>query len=221
MAFTLATGSQVFVARQFGASKTMSAVTKAAEAVATLEAGHGITAGTYIEVTSGWGKLNQRIVRVKAVATNDVTLEGIDTTGSAFTASGGVGSVRAITQWTEVTQVKDLSSSGGDLQMADATSISDVVERKIPTVRSAITMNLTVYDDPALAWYADVTVASDSATPYGLKMVLANGSRLVANSYWSLNKVPSVTKNEVLTTQLSLTYAADPVRYAAKHANET
>jgi len=215
MAFTLSTGATVNIAKTYSSSVNMTALTNAAEAVATLGAGHGVTVGDYLEITSGWGKLDKMVVRVKALATNDATLEGVNTTStSAYPAGGGVGSVRRITAWSQITQVKDLSSSGGDQQFADATTLSDVVQRQIPTTRSAVTMNLTVFDDPSLAWYADATKASDSSTPYGLRIDLANGSKVVANAYWSLQKVPMIAKNEVLGTQMSLTYAADPIRYA-------
>lgn len=216
MAITLATGSQIFLAKTYGSVVNMTAITNATEAVATLAAGHGVVVGDYLEVTSGWGKLDKKVVRVKTVATNDITFEGINTSStSVYSAGGGIGSIRRITAWDEVTQIKDMSSSGGDQQFADITSISDVVERKTPTIRSAVTGNLTVFDDPTLSWYATATSASDSASPVGLRFNLPNGSKLVANAYVSLMKVPQISKNEALTTQLSFTYAADPVRYSS------
>ena len=214
MSISLTTGTQLFIAKTYGPVVTMSAVSKATEAVATLGAGHAVIVGDYLEVTSGWGKLDKRVVRVKTVVTNDVTFEGINTSGTTYVALGGVGSVRRITDWDEITQIKDLSSSGGDQQFADVTDLGSTVEKKIPTTRSAVTGSLTVFDDPSLAWYATATLASDASLPTGLRFDLTNGSKLVANTYVSLLKVPQISKNEALTTQLSFTYAADPVRYA-------
>lgn len=215
MAITLATGSVISVAKTYGSSSTMSAITNATEAVATLGAGHGVVVGDYLEITSGWGKLDKRVVRAKTVATNDVTLEGINTSSTTtFPSGSGIGSIRRITAWDNLSQIKDISSSGGDQQFADITAIDDLVERKVPTIRSAVTMNMTVFDDPTLAWYATVTAASDTSTPAALRISLANGSKLVANAYWSLQKVPTITKNEALGTTISLAYAADPVRYS-------
>jgi hypothetical protein len=216
MAFTLSTGATVNIAKTYSAAIAMSAVTNATEAVATLAASHGVTAGTYLELTSGWGKIDKMVVRVKSVATNDVVLEGLNTSEQMyFTPGSGIGSVRRITAWTQLTQIKDISSSGGEQSFAEATTLDSLVERKIPTMRSAVTMNMTVYDDPALAWYADVTKASDSSTPYALRMDLPGGSKMLANAYWSLQKVPMIARNEVLGTQMTLTYAADPIRYAS------
>lgn len=215
MAKTLATGTIAAIAKTYGTVVNMTAISNAAEAVATLGAGHGVVVGDYLEVTSGWGKLDGRIVRVKTVAVNDITFEAINTVATTVYPSGtGTGSIRRITAWSNLSQLKDLSSSGGDQQYADVTAIDDVVERKMPTIRSAVTMDINVYDDPALAWYGDVTTASDSSSPYALRLSFPNGSKLVANAYWSLMKVPQVTKNEALGTKISLSYAADPVRYA-------
>ena len=78
-----------------------------------------------------------------------------------------------------------------------------------------MTMDLTVYDDPTLAWYATVVAASNSATPSGLRVTTANGAKVVANAYWSINRMPSMTKNEVLTTKVSLSFSSSPSRYAS------
>lgn len=216
MAITLSTGLTASVAKTYGTSVAMSAITNASEAVATLAAGHSVVVGDYLEVTSGWGRLDKRIVRVKTVVTNDVTFESINTSSTAKYPSGaGTGSIRRITAWTQLTQVRSLSATGGDQQFADTTAIDDVVARQIPTIRNAVTMTMDVYDDPTLGWYADVDTADASRTPFGLLMTFPNSSKLVANAYWSLQKVPTMAQNEALMTQISLSYAAEPVRYAS------
>lgn len=216
MAITLSTGLTASVAKTYGTSVSMTALTNATEAVATLGAGHSVVVGDYLEVTSGWGRLDKRVVRVKTVVTNDVTFEKIDTSSTAKYPSGaGTGSIRRITAWTQLTQVKALSASGGEQQFADTTAIDDVVARQVPTIRNAVNMTMDVYDDPTLAWYADVTVADEARSPYGLLMSFPNGSKLVANAYWSLQKVPTMAQNEALMSQITLSYAAEPVRYAS------
>lgn len=215
MAITLSTGATVAVAKTYSASHTMSAITNAAEAVATLAGGHGTSEADYLEITSGWDHLDKKIVRVKTVNVNDVTLEDIDTTSTTkFPTGTGVGSVRIITAWSQLSQVKAVSASGGAQNYADVSTISDTVDKQIPTTRSAVTMTLDVYDDPTLAWYADVSAADAARTPYGLLMTFPNSSVLVANAYWGLMKVPTMANKEALMTQISLSYAAEPTRYA-------
>ena len=93
--------------------------------------------------------------------------------------------------------------------------MSDVVERQIPTTRAAVNMTIDVFDDPTLPWYADVSAADAARTPYGLLMSFPNGSKLAANAYWSLMKIPTMAQNEALTSQITLSYAAEPTRYAS------
>lgn len=214
MSIGLSTGTILAIASTYGTSVTMSAISNATEAVATLAAGHGCVVGDYLEVSSGWGRLDKRIVRVKTVATNDVTLEAINTTSTTvYPAGSGTGSIRRITAWTNMSQIADLATSGGDQQFEDITALDDVIGKQIPTIRSPVTMNITVFDDPTLAWYAAIQAADDSRTPYGMRMSLPNGSKLIANAYWGLQRVPSVAINKALRTQVSLSYAAEPVRY--------
>lgn len=220
MAITLSTGSTIAIASAYSSPVVMSAVTNSAdavtEAVATVASAAGITAGTsYVEITSGWGRLDKRVVRVKTVAGLLLTLEGVYTNNTTlYPNGGGVGTIRVITGWTNLSQIKDISSSGGEQQFADITAIDDTVEKKQPTIRGAVSMTMNVFDDPTLPWYSTVTAASDTATPTALRISLANGSKLAANAYWGLQKVPTITKNEALGTSISLSYASDPIRYS-------
>lgn len=215
MAITLTTGTVVAIASTYGASVTMSAITNASAAVATLSGGHGVIVGDYLEVTSGWGRLDKRIVRVSVVAVNDVTFEGINTSSTTtYPAGTGTGSIRRITAWTNMSQVQGSSTSGGDLQYTDITAIDDVVQKQAPTIRSSVNVTLTVFDDPALGWYSAVSSADEGRTPVGVRFTFPNSSKLLANAYWNLQRTPSFQTNDSLKSQVGLTFCADPVRYA-------
>ena len=96
MAVKITNGSIVHIASGKAAAKNVTAATNAAEAVLTVAA-HGLTAGDYVVVTSGWGSLNGRVFRVKAADTGTVTLEGADTTNTdKYPAGGGVGKIEKI-----------------------------------------------------------------------------------------------------------------------------
>lgn len=215
MAITLTTGSTLSVAKTYAASLNFTTATNASPCALTV-VGSTIVAGDYVEVNSGWGLLDKRLVRAGAgTSATSIVLEGIDTTDTTkYPAGAGVGSVRKVSTWTQITQVRSISASGGQQQYADVTSIVDVVTRQIPTVRGAVEMTVDVFDDPTLAWYADVMKADDARAPYGMILAFPNGSKTVANAYWSLMRVPTMAQNEALMTQISLSYAAEPVRYA-------
>ena len=220
MAITLSTGATIAVAKTYvpaytAAGTTITGITGANPAVAS--ATNTLSIGDYVVISSAWGLLDQRVCRVSAASGSTFTLEGIDTSDGVKypnAPTGGAGSFKKITAWSTLSQVKGINASGGGQQFADITSITDTVKRQIPTVKDAVTMTVDVYDDPTLPWYADVLAADTARSPYALKMDFPNGSKLVANSYFSLMKVPTMAPNEALMTQISLTYAAEPVRYA-------
>jgi len=220
MAITLSTGATVAVAKTYSpilslAGTTITAISNASPASVT--ATHSLSAGDFVVIASSWGLLDMRVCRVAGVTgTTAFTLEGVDTSDTAkYPATTGIpATFRKITAWSQLSQVKGVSASGGAQQFADITSITDTVKRQIPTIKDAVTMTIDVFDDPALSWYADVSVADDARSPYGLLMTFPNGSKLVANSYWSILDVPTMVTNEALMTQISLSYAAEPLRYS-------
>jgi hypothetical protein len=215
MAITLATGTQVAIASTYGSASTMSAITNAAEAVATLAGGHGVVVGDFLEVTSGWDRLNGRIVRVKTVSTNDITFENINTTSTSRYPTGtGTGSIRRITAWTTLSQITaNISVSGGDQQFADITTLTDTVQKQIPTVRSPVQVTLPMFYDPGLPWWATVQSAAESATTVAMRMIFPDSKRLVSNAYWSLRQVPTV-EDSTLRGEVSVSFFSDPTVYA-------
>jgi hypothetical protein len=215
VAITLAVGTTVAIASTIAAAKTMSAISNAAEAVATLEASHGIVQGDLFVVYSGWDRLNGRVVRAKAVATNDVTLEGVDTQDTTlYPAGSGTGTVREVTAWTNISQITaGISVAGGEQNFADVTTIVDAIQKQIPTTRSPIQVTLPVFDDPALAWYSVVRTASETSAATPMRMVFPNGSRLLALAYWSLQQVPTI-EDSTLRASIDLSFASSPTRYA-------
>ena len=216
MTVSVAVGSLFHFGSALGASKAMSAITNAAEAVATLEASHGIAVGEYaIVATTGWGLLLGRAVRAKTVATNDVTLEGIDTQSvTKYPAGAGVGTVQEVTTWTEMTQIATIDTSGGDQNFADASSMQDVDDREIPTSRTATRYTFNIHDDAALAWYATMRSVAEALLPRPLRITLPDGSKWLANGYFTFNENPRLSRNETTKAQVTFSTSARPIRYA-------
>ena len=220
MAITLSTGALIKIAKTYVPAYNVpgtpiTQITNANPAVAS--ATNSLSNGDYVLISSGWGLLDQRIVRVASVSGSTFALEGIDTSDTSKYSGGptaGAGTFKKVTAWTTLSQVKGVSASGGAQQFADITAITDTVKRQIPTVKDAVSMVIDVYDDPTLPWYADVMVADTARSPYALRMTFPNGSELVANAYWSIMKVPTMATNEALMTKIDLSYAAEPMRYS-------
>lgn len=214
MAITLATGTVAAIASTYAASSNMTAITNATEAVATLAAAHGVVVGDYLEVTSGWDRLNGRIVRAKTVATNDVTFELINTASTTnYPAGTGTGSIRRITAWTNLSQLtSDISVSGGDPNFADITTLTDTTQKQIPTTRSAQTITMNTFFDAALGWVSTVISAADSAVATGLRLSFPNGNKAVGNGYWSYQKFPTIS-DSTLRGKVDVSFSAEPVIY--------
>lgn len=216
MAITLAVGTTIAIASTYGAAKTMSAISNAAAAVATLEASHGVIVNDIIEVTSGWQRLTNRVVRVSNVATNDVTLDGVVTTSTArYPAGTGVGSVREITAWAEIGQLtRDIQVSGGEQQFADITTLQDVVDQEIPTRRSPVRVSLPLFFDAALSFVPIVREAAETTALTAVRFLYPNGNVLYANAYWTQQDIPTI-EDSTLRGRIDLALRGVPTLYAA------
>ena len=79
------TGTNIFVASVFATALSFSAASNATECVLTMASTTGLANGDFVEVSSGWGRLNLRAARIKNVVLNtSITLEGMDTTSTTF-----------------------------------------------------------------------------------------------------------------------------------------
>jgi len=216
MSISLPNGAIVSIASGYGASKVMSVLTNANPAVATLEASHGVATGDYIEVTSGWSRLTDKIVRAGTVSVNDVPLEGYNTSlTSIYPAGTGTGSVREITGWTQLSQVLSSTSNGGEQQFLEYQLLESDAQKRIPTFKSAAGLTMSIADDPTLAGYILASTANDDRLARAVKVVLPNGAILLYNAYISLNKTPSLTVNEIMAVEVTLSLLNEPVRYAS------
>jgi len=215
MSIIASQGLQLAIAGTFGTQFTISALTNASEGVATLSASHGIIVGDVFEVTSGWKRLNQRVVRAKTVATNDVTLEGISTVDSpvgSYPSGEGVGTGREISAWTTISQLlPDVSVSGGGFRTTDITEIDDIRAKQLPTLAEAVSLTFKYHWDASLSWRATVEAAARAGAAYPFRL-LKGSTKLYGNAYWGYNSEPSI-ENGVLVGSITLSSVADIVTY--------
>lgn len=215
MSVSLPNGSIISIASAYGTAVPVSAVSNANSAVATAT-GHVLTDASILEVTSGWSQLDQRILRLNNPLTNTFEFEGFDSSNtSKFPAGGGIGSVRAISSWVQVTQILESTSQGGEQQYTQFGFLEDSKERQLPTVKTAESLNLQIGDDQSLPWYALMIAADEDRLPRAIRVTLPSGAVLYYNAYVSINKTPTLTRNEIMKLSASLSFVADPTRYAA------
>lgn len=215
MAVSLPNGATVEIASGIGSALTVSALTNADPGVATSTA-HGLTDGDYVIVTSGWSRLTDRVVRVDDSDTNTFALEDIDTSStSVYPAGAGTGSVKKVTGWTQLQQILTSTSNGGEQQFLDYQFLESDAAKRIPTFKSPAGLAFTVADDPTLAGYILAKAANDDRLPRAVRVNLPNGAKLLYYAYISLAPSPSLSVNEVMAVQVTLSLLGEPVRYAS------
>lgn len=198
MSVSLPNGVILSLATSYVTADIVSAVTNANPAVATTSAPHGIVTGAFIEVTSGWSRLNQRIVRAIGASASVLSYDGIDTTNATnYPVGTGIGSVREIAAWTQIGQILDLTSNGGDMQFTTYSFLEQDFESQLPTQANPMSIAMIIADDPTLAGYTALKAVADTRVLVGLKAVLATGSIILYNGYVSFNETPTMTKNQI------------------------
>lgn len=212
MALQLPNGSTIHIGSQVAALKNVTAATNAAETVLTANA-HGLANGDFVIYRGGWSRLANRVFRVTGVDANSFKLEKQDTSDAQqFPAGQGIGTVQKITAWTWLSQILEVSTSGGEQQFYNFAFLEDDFERQIPTTESAASLTIKLADDPTLAGYIAAKKAADSAGEVALQIKLKNGSVLSYLGYLSLNETPTLTRNEAMAVTVTFSLSSKPVR---------
>ncbi len=212
MAVKLPDGSTLSLANSYATAVTVTAVSNATTAVCTAAA-HGLTTGSFVEITSGWSGLNARVFKVGAVTASTFELVGMDTSDTVkYPAGGGIGSVRSILAWTQVQQILDFSTSGGEQKFIDYEFLEDDFGRQMPGSFSAQSLTIGIADDPTLPGYIALKTASDARAIRAMRLSLRDGTNVLYNGYVSLNETPSATKGQVMQVKASLALCSKPVR---------
>lgn len=216
MSASLPNGSVVSIASTYGTGGTVSAITNAVQGVATLSASHGVIAADVFEIVSGWEFLSNRIVRALSVATNDVTMELIDTSSTTIYPAGqGAGTFREITAWTTVGQILESTSDGGEQQFNEFQYLSGKTQQRLATVKSAQGVTFRIADDPTAlsAAYTLLRAADLDGVQRAVRVVLPSGKILYYNATISFNDNPSLTVNEVMAVTMRLSFTGILTRY--------
>lgn len=145
-----------------------------------------------------------------------VSLEGVNTTNVAtYPAGSGAGSLVEVTGWQQITQILETSSSGGEQQFVTYEFLEDDAQHQIPTVKSPVAFTFKIADDATLAHYAVLDAADLSRTPQAVRLLLPTGSVIYWNAYVTLSRTPTLTKNEVMGLQVTMSLVSEVTRYAA------
>jgi hypothetical protein len=214
MAARLPDGAIVSLATTTAATKTIATISNASPGSCGATS-NGYSNGDIVVIASGWSNLNNRVVRVASAATDTFALEGIDTSStSLYPAGSGAGTAAKVTVFTQIAQIMNFTTSGGEQQFTNYSFLEQSFETQVPTYFSAQTMTLDIADDPSLAGYIALKAAADARASRALKILLPDGSSLYYYGYVSFNETPSVSKGQIMQCRATFSLQSRPVRYA-------
>lgn len=214
MSVQVPNGTIFAIASGYGSPVTVTALSNASEAVAT--ATNTFSNGDFVEVTSGWSRLTNKVVRLKTVSGSGFTLEGIDTSNTTiYPAGAGTGTVRKVTGFTQIAQVLSSNTSGGEQQFTTYQFVEADAQKQIPTFKTPQTLTLSIADDAAQPGFIALGVANDDRAQRAIRATLPSGSLILYNGYCSLNRTPTMTVNEIMACQATVSMLAEAVRYAS------
>ncbi|MGK5017701.1 phage tail tube protein [Janthinobacterium sp. HLS12-2] len=213
MSISLPNGATLKLATVYGPAISITAASNASPAVLTAAA-HGLANGDLVEVTSGWSRINNRIYRVSLSAAGTFALEGLDSSNTTtYTPGGGIGSVRKINTLTQITQILETTSSGGEMGFTEVSLLENDFSTQLPTQASAQSIAISIADDPTLAGFIAVKAAAETRSPRALVVTLPNNSIILYNGIVSLDETPSLTKNSIMAVKSTFSLQGRPVRY--------
>lgn len=212
------TGTTFHIASAFGSSLATSAASNATECVLSMASTTGLANGDYVEVTSAWGRLNKRAFRIKAVVLNtSITLEGCDTSNTTFFPAGqGVGSVRKVNTFTQITQATAVSSSGGDPVSVEYKYLESDVRNSINDGFNATSYQLTLDADAiGTAGYAALRALTDVQTDTILRINKRSGAVSLVPCTVALNEADQMNDGQITTVNAAFNGNNRMTKYAA------
>jgi hypothetical protein len=212
------TGTTFHIASAFGSALAFTTASNAAECVLGMAVTTGLANGDIVEVTSGWGRLNLRVMRIKnVVASTSITLEAIDTTSTVFFPTGsGAGTVRKITTFTQMQQVLGIQNSGGDPKNVNYKYFESDVEFQINDGFGAQTMTLELdADSIGTAGYTAAKSLTDTQSNTCLRINTRNGAVIYQPATIALNESVQFQDGQVNRVRLAINGNNRLVRYAS------
>lgn len=216
MTVRFSTGSQFAIASTYGSSVAVSAASNASSCVITVADASTFVVGDIVEFSSGWERANNRLFRISAKVGSDLTLEGLNTTStSLYPAGSGTGTIREITAWTTITQVRGTNPQAPSNEFEDISTMANAIIVEVPVAQRLGGLSLEVLDDASASYVAIVEAAADAIALTGFRISQADGAKIYANGYYTYSKVPTFPTRGVLTNNIDFKYAAVPVRYTS------
>lgn len=195
------------------AAKTITAITKASPGVATSTA-HGYSNGGVVFLTvSGMYQLDDKPVRVANVTADTFELEGIDTTLFDTFSSG---TAEKVTLGTSITTATTVSSSGGNFDFIDSTTIHANAKSQLPGLPEATTFTMDHIWDVTDTGLLALKTASDNQAKRVFQFTFGTGGKkMLFAGYVGCSLLPGGSAQQMVTTQSVITMNGTPTYYGS------
>ena len=196
------------------AAKTITAISKAAEAVIT--ATHDFQVGDLIVIdeVAGMFEINKRVVRVKSINTTvDFTCEGLDSTNWTTYVSGGT--AQKVSTLLAFDNVTSFNFPEPQPNRIDVTPISSSQKVEVFGLDDAPVATMNMNSDPLGATIVELRKASLAKTTRAFRVTTQTGQVLIFNAYVAGGRGFDGAVGAVATGQASMTFAAPEQWFAS------
>jgi hypothetical protein len=211
MAVTLPDGTRFYVSKTFKAQSTVTGITNAADPVVSVSGGGGqLATGDVVVIDNDWSNVRERAFKTGSGG----KLLGVDTTDTAkFPPTSAAGTLRAVATWQALSQVTEVSSSGGEQNFVTYRFIENNYQSQLPSASSPITLTLTLGDDPADEGQKFLLTASEARQPLVLRATLPTAAEIYYYGYLGFQPLPSMSADSIMTVQATFSISGSATRY--------
>lgn len=200
----LPNGATVQIATSLSAAIPFTAITNAAPPVVTATA-HGLTAGDYVMVQSGWCELDGRVFKIATSTADSFSLVGADTTDTTkFSPGQGAGGVEEITGWTDLPCIVNSATNGGEQQFTEVACLQEDSPTNLPNGFSAATLSFDISDDDSSTAIEIMEELTEDQETSVVRVGLRTGKEILYPGYVSITPFPTLTRGEVMTRTVSV-----------------
>lgn len=199
--------TRIEMQKTLGSAKTITAISKASEAVIT--ATHDFAIGDLIVLAGivGMTQMNDLVVRVKSVSTTvSFVAESLDSTGFSTYVSGGTAT--KVTAFDTFDSATSFSFPEPAPNKIDVTTVHDNTKKEVFGLDEAPQITLPLIADPTSVVSISLRAASAAKTTRVFRVTLQTGQVLIMNAYVAGGRGLDGAVGAVATASASLTLAA-------------
>lgn len=181
----------------------------------------GVTApadGSIVILESNWTDLNEQATYTDGAMGGMFDLLQIDTSDTSLYPPGeSAGSYRVAGDFVSLSQIRDITQSGGDTNNFTWGYIDDRSprQRSKPTDQNPLVLTFMMDYDPDLPWDAALQEVSKARQLVVMRERLPTGDVLLYTGYLSYQKSPSRTRNENMTVTAVMSVNSEILRFPA------